>query len=243
MVTRQTIDDLVFSNRSFLIEKQGNQFAPLCFTQIVLPFIRLLFILGTKFRDVVYKEIYQGTIERLEELVQKWRENVVEKNELDSELSFKVMIEELKRLRMMTQRGNRSIEMMNQIRRKKQQEKDAQNTWSSWDTVTIIPPGKVYGHNGTDQRGPRHNNDHYDIQSIRILPTTEEIFSMYEEAIPGNYSFHPNAHWLNDGLIRILGFCVKTCAEVFVTPFRTFPKDWKLVKKSNPEEFEEMMLT
>ena len=40
--------------------------------------------------------------------------------------------------------------------------------------------------------GPRHDNDHIDIQSIRVAPTNEELICTREPFLPGNYFNAPH---------------------------------------------------
>jgi hypothetical protein len=55
IVNDHSIEDCVLSHASFLEDVDGRKYAPLCFTQVCLPFIRLLCLLGNKFTDLIYE--------------------------------------------------------------------------------------------------------------------------------------------------------------------------------------------
>ncbi|KAG2767654.1 hypothetical protein Pcac1_g21236 [Phytophthora cactorum] len=199
IVERYSIEDSVVTHASFLRETKGRKYAPLCFTQVCLPFIRLLYLLGNKFKDFIYEDAYQDTVNYLDALTTEWIENSREnESSLDSALCFKVMREEIKRLHKMIRRGQHSIKTEATLRM--EAERRMVRAWDAsepWDVIEVGIPGDAELVDGTV--GPRHDNDHRDIRDIQLLPTTEECLSREAPLLPGNYPFHENAHWLPPG--------------------------------------------
>ncbi|KAG6957112.1 hypothetical protein JG688_00011105, partial [Phytophthora aleatoria] len=199
IVERHSIEDSVVTHASFLRETECRKYAPLCFTQVCLPFIRLLYLLGNKFKDFIYEDAYQETVNYLDALTTEWIENSREnESSLDSTLCFKVMREEIKRLHKMIRRGQHSIKTEATLRM--EAERRMVRAWDAsepWDVIEVGIPGEAELVDGTV--GPRHDNDHRDIRDIQLLPTTEECLSREAPLLPGNYPFHENAHWLPPG--------------------------------------------
>ncbi|ETM51997.1 hypothetical protein L914_04280 [Phytophthora nicotianae] len=199
IVERHSIEDRALTHASYLREAEGRKYAPLCFTQVCLPFIRLLYLLGNKFKDFIYEDAYQETVNYVDALTTEWMESSQENEpSLDSTLCFKVMREEIKRLHKMVQRGQRGIEAGVALRREAERRMTRRcDEPEPWDVIEVGIPGEAELADGSV--GPRHDNDHRDIRDIRLLPTSEECLSRETPLLPGNYPFHENAHWLPPG--------------------------------------------
>ncbi|KAG6941879.1 hypothetical protein JG687_00019393 [Phytophthora cactorum] len=74
IVEQHSIEDRVVPHADFMTTTAGRRFAPLCFTQVCLPFIRLLYLLGNEFKDLIYESTFQESVNRLETLITKWME-------------------------------------------------------------------------------------------------------------------------------------------------------------------------
>ncbi|ETL45649.1 hypothetical protein L916_04299, partial [Phytophthora nicotianae] len=199
IVERHSIEDRALTHASYLREAVGRKYVPLCFTQVCLPFIRLLYLLGNKFKDFIYEDAYQETVNYVDALTTEWMESSQENEpSLDSTLCFKVMREEIKRLHKMVQRGQRGIEAGVALRREAERRMTRRcDEPEPWDVIEVGIPGEAELADGSV--GPRHDNDHRDIRDIRLLPTSEECLSRETPLLPGNYPFHENAHWLPPG--------------------------------------------
>ncbi|GMF19711.1 unnamed protein product [Phytophthora lilii] len=199
IVERHSIEDQVISHASFLREVDGRKFAPLCFTQVCLPFVRLLYLLGNKFKDFIYEDTYRDTVNYVDELTMEWIDNPqAMDSHLDSNLCFKIIREEVNRLHKMIRRGKRTVEAGATLKRKEQQRFTQEfSSPQPWDVIEVGIPGEAVLQDGSV--GPRHDNDHRDIRDIQLLPTTEECLSREPPLLPGNFPFHKNAHWLPPG--------------------------------------------
>ncbi|KAL3665452.1 hypothetical protein V7S43_009487 [Phytophthora oleae] len=199
IVERHSIEDRVLPHAIFLRETEGRRYAPLCFTQVCLPFIRLLYLLGNKFKDFIYEESFQETVKYVDELTTEWIENCgAREDALDSALCFKTMRDEIKRLHKMIRRGERGVQAGAVLRKEAQQRAHLQ--WDGpepWDVIEVGIPGETVLEDGSV--GPRHDNDQREIRDIQLLPTTEECLSREPPLLPGNFPFHGNAHWLPPG--------------------------------------------
>ncbi|KAF4141380.1 AAA domain [Phytophthora infestans] len=199
IVERHSIEDSVVTHTSFLCEAEGRKHAPLCFTQVCLPIIRLLYLLGNKFKDFIYEDAFRETVSYIDALTTEWIDASQEnESSLDSALCFKVMREEIKRLHKMIRRGERGIEAGVAMRREAERRLTrGYEEPEPWDVIEVGIPGEAELADGTV--GPRHDNDHRDICDIQLLPTTAECLSCEMPLLPGNYPFHENAHWLPPG--------------------------------------------
>ncbi|RLN90337.1 hypothetical protein BBJ28_00013206 [Nothophytophthora sp. Chile5] len=208
IVDRHSVEDRRLSAADFLEDCQGRKFAPLCFTQLCLPFIRLLYLLGNKFQDLVYEDSFKGAVNKVGAMINEWvkDQEVADYDDedadapLDSKLCFKFMKEEIVRLHKMVNRGDRNMEAAAALKKKAQQmarwDPD-QPAPEPWDVVEVGIPEEVVLSDGTV--GPRHDNDHREIRDIQLLPTTEECLTPEPPLLPGNFPFHVNAHWLPPG--------------------------------------------
>ncbi|KAG7387259.1 hypothetical protein PHYPSEUDO_014545 [Phytophthora pseudosyringae] len=201
LVERHSVEDRVLSHSSFLRDTEGRRYAPMCFTQVCLPFIRLLYLLGSKFRDFIYEDAFQETVNYVDTLTAEWIETSrASDSSLDSALCFKTMREEVTRLHKMIRRGERGMEISAALRREA-----PHRDWEGpepWDVVEVGVPGEAVLADGSV--GPRHDNDRRDIRDIQLLPTTEECLSREPPLLPGNFPFHENAHWLPPGPERLV---------------------------------------
>ncbi|KAI9992187.1 hypothetical protein PInf_017572 [Phytophthora infestans] len=199
IVERHSTEDSVVTHTSFLREAEGRKHAPLCFTQVCLPIIRLLYLLGNKFKDFIYEDAFRETVSYIDALTTEWIDASQEnESSLDSALCFKVMREEIKRLHKMIRRGERGIEAGVAMRREAERRLTrGYEEPEPWDVIEVGIPGEAELADGTV--GPRHDNDHRDICDIQLLPTTAECLSCEMPLLPGNYPFHENAHWLPPG--------------------------------------------
>ncbi|CAI5723385.1 unnamed protein product [Peronospora farinosa] len=201
IVDRHSIEDLTMSHESFLQESEGRKFAPLCFTQVCLPIIRLLYLLGKKFKDFIYEDTFQETVLKVDTLTSKWIDECQgEHSVLDSTLCFQTMRDEIKRLYKMLRRGERDIQAGAALRKAGKQIHGPDP--EPWDVLEVGIPGRAVLKDGSV--GPRHDNDRADIADIQLLPTTEECLSREPPLLPGNFPFHNNAHWLPPGPERWL---------------------------------------
>ncbi|KAG6620839.1 NFX1-type zinc finger-containing protein 1 [Phytophthora cinnamomi] len=199
IVERHSIEDRTLSHASFLRDTQGRRYAPLCFTQICLPFIRLLYSLGNKFKDFIYEDAFQETVDYVDALTIEWIDSSRESDSsLDSPLCFKTIREEIKRLHKMIRHGERGMQAGAALRREEQRRLNPdQKAREPWDVIEVGIPGEAILADGSV--GPRHDNDRRDIRDIQLLPTTEECLSSEPPLLPGNFPFHENAHWLPPG--------------------------------------------
>ncbi|GMF27685.1 unnamed protein product [Phytophthora fragariaefolia] len=196
LVERRSIEDRVVSHASFLADAQGRRFAPLSFTQVSLPFIRLLFLLGNKFKEFVYENAFRETVGDVDALTAEWIDGARERDSpLDTAVCFKTIREEVKRLHKMLRRAQRGMQVGAAMRRDR-----VTREWKvpePWDVIEVGVPAEAVLEDGTV--GPRHDNDRRDIRDIQLLPTTEECLSRELPLLPGNFPFHENAHWLPPG--------------------------------------------
>uniref|UniRef100_H3HDJ4 DNA2/NAM7 helicase-like C-terminal domain-containing protein n=1 Tax=Phytophthora ramorum TaxID=164328 RepID=H3HDJ4_PHYRM len=199
IVERHSIEDRMMSHASFLRDTEGRKYAPLCFTQVCLPFIRLLYMLGNKFKDFIYENAFQEAVNYVDVLTTEWMGNTQESDSpLDSALCLKTMREEVKRLHKMIRRGERGVQTGAALRREAQERsKSDRSEPEPWDVIEVGTPGEAVLSDGSV--GRRHDNDHRDVRDIQLLPTTEECLSREPPLLPGNYQFHENAHWLPPG--------------------------------------------
>ncbi|KAL4130028.1 hypothetical protein PRIC2_006034 [Phytophthora ramorum] len=199
IVERHSIEDRMMSHASFLRDTEGRKYAPLCFTQVCLPFIRLLYMLGNKFKDFIYENAFQEAVNYVDVLTTEWMGNTQESDSpLDSALCLKTMREEVKRLHKMIRRGERGVQTGTALRREAQERsKSDRSEPEPWDVIEVGTPGEAVLSDGSV--GRRHDNDHRDVRDIQLLPTTEECLSREPPLLPGNYQFHENAHWLPPG--------------------------------------------
>ncbi|KAI9907263.1 hypothetical protein PsorP6_016116 [Peronosclerospora sorghi] len=197
LVERQDLDDRTFSHAAFLCDAEGRRYAPLCFTQVCLPLLRLVYVLGRKFKDFVYQDTFQGTTDRLEALVRAWREHAPEANAaLDSRLCFQTITEELHRLDKMLRRRDLEVQAgaASDTTKRPRGEPAEPDVWNVLEVgrpaAAVFADGRV---------GPRHDNDHLEIRDIQVLPTTDECLAREPRVLPGNFPFHAKAHWLPPG--------------------------------------------
>ncbi|KAE9245768.1 hypothetical protein PF002_g7081 [Phytophthora fragariae] len=199
IVERHSIEDRTLPHVSFLRDTEGRRYAPLCFTQVCLPFIRLLYLLGSKFKDFIYEDAFKETVDYVDALTIEWIENSqASDSPLDSTLCFKTIREEVQRLHKMIRRGERGVQVGAELRREAQRRLNPDQTAPEpWDVIEVGVPGEAALADG--RVGPRHDNDRRDIRDIQLLPTTEECLSREPPLLPGNFQFHENAHWLPPG--------------------------------------------
>ncbi|CAH0482405.1 unnamed protein product [Peronospora belbahrii] len=222
LVERHCIDDRMVPHATFLCESQGRKFAPLCFTQVCLPIIRLLYLLGNKFKDFIYENAFQETVNEVDDLVSDWINDCQDEDSvLDSKLCFKTIREEIKRLHKMLERGKRSIQAGQLLRRTEQSKHGVED--EPWDVLEVGVPGRDVLTDGSI--GPRHDNDHPEIHDIQILPTTEECLSREPPLLPGNFPFHENAHWLPPGPERWVDTHFRLYREDFCWTIRSSVQD------------------
>lgn len=236
VVYHGNIQDQHLSHERFLQESYGTQFAPLCFTQLVLPFLSLLNLLANKFRDVAYEELFRRTVYKVEELVNEWCESH-DRDDLDSSLCFQLMQKAVDHLLIMSDRSATAMkagQAMAAYRASNLRGADAVDpVEQQWNLVAVVPPGEALLDDRS--RGPRHDNDKMEICEISILPTTGEVFSRHDPALPGNFSFLEGAHWLPPGperwidthfrlfredMCQILRDCLQDLAARFVNVSR-----------------------
>ncbi|TDH71223.1 hypothetical protein CCR75_009130 [Bremia lactucae] len=118
---------------------------------------------------------------------------------LDSALCFKIIKEEIQRLHQMIRHGERGIQTgLAQQREAQRHFADGwRNKLDPWDMIQVGIPEEAEFEDGSV--GPRHDNDHRNICDIQLLPTTEECLTHEPPLLPGNSTFHVNAHWLPPG--------------------------------------------
>ncbi|CAH0486771.1 unnamed protein product [Peronospora farinosa] len=222
IVDRHSIEDLTMSHESFLQESEGRKFAPLCFTQVCLPIIRLLYLLGKKFKDFIYEDTFQETVLKVDTLTSKWIDECQgEHSVLDSTLCFQTMRDEIKRLYKMLRRGERDIQAGAALRKAGKQIHGPDP--EPWDVLEVGIPGRTVLKDGSV--GPRHDNDRADIADIQLLPTTEECLSREPPLLPGNFPFHNNAHWLPPGPERWVDTHFRLYREDFCWTIRSSLQD------------------
>uniref|UniRef100_M4BLR6 Uncharacterized protein n=1 Tax=Hyaloperonospora arabidopsidis (strain Emoy2) TaxID=559515 RepID=M4BLR6_HYAAE len=222
MVERHSIDDYAISHETFLQESDGQRYAPLCFTQVCLPLIRLLYLLGSKFNDFIYEDAFQETVKSVDALTTTWKANTQGGDSaLDSRLCFKVMTGEVTRLHKMIRRGER--DMHTGATRMETERKVYGPGLGPWDVVDVGMPEEAVLTDGSV--GPRHDNDHRDIRDIQLLPTTEECLSRERPLLPGNFPFHENAHWLPPGPERWIDTHFRLYREDFCGTIRSSLQD------------------
>ncbi|EGZ19855.1 hypothetical protein PHYSODRAFT_298238 [Phytophthora sojae] len=226
IVERHSIEDRTLSHSSFLLESQGRRYAPLCFTQLCLPFIRLLYLLGSKFNDFIYEDGFQETVNYLDALIKKWVDDSEENDDssLDSALCFKMIKEEITRLHKMIRRGDHAMQTGAALENELTEGSDSSLPTSEvWNTLTVSVPEE--GTLADGSVGPRHDNDHRDISKIQLLPTTEECSSREPPPLPGNFPFHVNAHWLLPGPDRWVDTHFRLYREDFCSAIRLCVQD------------------
>ncbi|CAI5718792.1 unnamed protein product [Peronospora effusa] len=222
IVDRHSIEDLTMSHESFLQESEGRKFAPLCFTQVCLPLIRLLYLLGKKFKDFIYEDTFQETVLKVDTLTSKWIDECQgEHSVLDSTLCFQTMRDEIKRLYKMLRRGERDMQAGAALRKAGKQTHGPDP--EPWDVLEVGIPGRTVLKDGSV--GPRHDNDRADIADIQLLPTTEECLSREPPLLPGNFPFHNNAHWLPPGPERWVDTHFRLYREDFCWTIRSSLQD------------------
>jgi hypothetical protein len=199
LVERHSVEDRAVSHASFLVDTAGRRYAPLCFAQVCLPCIRLLYLLGSKFSDVIYEDSFQEAVNRVAALSTKWTsEPQGGDSPLDSALCYKMMQEEIARLQKMIRRGEESLEVGTTKKGDTQRLSLSSRPMAEpWDVMEVGAPGKGTLPDGSV--GPRHDNDRSRISDIQLLPTTAECLSGVAPLVPGNFPFHKNAHWLAPG--------------------------------------------
>lgn len=199
-VDRGNFEDRLLKHERFLDKQDGTWFAPLRFSQLVFPFVTMLDVLATKFREVAFEPLFQRTVNKTRELVLQWRDEHGE-DELDSALCYALVADSFKRLDLMINRSSRSMRVGNALQASQNRARQATDTVNpveqQWNLVPVVPPGQQQLRDRT--LGQRHDNDFEEVSKIRILPTSDEIFSPYEPALPGNFTFLEGAHWLPPG--------------------------------------------
>lgn len=216
IVERRSVEDRTLSHASFLRDTQGRKYAPLCFTQVCLPFVRLLYLLGNKFKDFIYENAFQETVNYMDALTIEWIDSSqASDSPLDSELCFKTMTEEIKRLHKMIRRGERGMQAGAALRREAQRRVNPDQTAPEpWDVIEVGVPGEAVLADGSV--GPRHDNDRRDIRDIQLLPTTEECLSREPPLLPGNFPStrtHTGCHRVRSaGWIRTSDCIERICA-------------------------------
>ncbi|TMW58314.1 hypothetical protein Poli38472_011902 [Pythium oligandrum] len=200
VVYHGNIEDIHLSHERFLQDSFGTQFAPLCFSQLVLPFLILLELLANKFREVAYDELFPRTVKKVGELVLEWIVDH-EPDDLDSAHCFQLIQKAIDRLLAISTRS--AVAMRAGQAMAARQQRNAQGVHAvdpveqQWNLMPVVPPGEALMDNGAF--GPRHDNDKMEIKEISILPTTSEVFSPHTPALPGNFAFLDGAHWLPPG--------------------------------------------
>lgn len=200
VVDHGNIEDLWLSHERFLEENSGTWFAPLCFTQIVLPLLTLANTIAAKFPKILFEPSFRRSVNKIDELVDEWFSKHPTDN-LDTVMACGMMQDLLERLNSMIDHSARSVARgkIIQANRAEIHSNSAlvDPVKQQWNIVPAIAPGAQQRKDGTV--GRRHDNDHVSIKDIRILPTTQEILSPYDPALPGNFTFLEGAHWLPPG--------------------------------------------
>ena len=201
-------------------------------TQMILPFVKLLLVICTRIQVANYSDQLQHGIEVLVELLEVWRRRLLDKTlypseyqDLEKEFSINcsaILLDRLSRVAGSAKSRVRLQDILGHATRSKRfissTDDKSELTPSVWTRATpVVPPGTFDGQTLV----PRHDNDHFDIKDIRIIPTMEEILCVCAPALPGNYLYAESAHWLPSGPDRLLDTHFRLLREDMLASIRS----------------------
>ncbi len=180
---------------------------PVTFVQVLLPLVRMLYELGSRFRAAAYSEDFFHVIEGLEKLVTSVSalltagglRNLVP----DTPFGMEVVGRELGRVVDMVNHHRRHLGLSEILRAERaaavqREYLQANHPWSFAKTTPLLPP---------DPPG----REAVDILDISTVPYAH---------LPGNYQDYPPAHWLPLGPERLLDTHFRLLREDLVGPIR-----------------------
>ncbi|KAJ3237919.1 hypothetical protein HDU81_008671 [Chytriomyces hyalinus] len=185
---------------------------PMSFVQVALPLIRCLQEVVSIFADVAYETAVSSAVGRIGKQLSS---NAFKGTE--SQYAVKVAIHEYQRLFSIVNKARRELQLgdlvsaFDAMKLSKQLKASAAgHPWSFMEQ--LVPAGSV---------PVAHSNDHFQISQIAIIPTMDEIKSLRQPSLPGNYQSVQQAHWLLPGSDRLLDTHFRLLREDLVRPVRS----------------------
>jgi hypothetical protein len=185
---------------------------PITFTQVLLPFIQLMYELGTRSQTFILNKTFTDTVTSFDKVVEKFYEGLRTKtlsSTIEGEFCAEVVQEEMNRLVSITHRAMKIIEPPRKIEARKSKTSSV-HPWGFAKFKPLKAPGNP----------PKHRNDCFHIKDIGIVPSFDEILSGEDPELPGNYQDVPEAHWLEPGPLRLLDTHFRLLREDFARPVR-----------------------
>jgi hypothetical protein len=178
-------------------------------TQIVLPFLELLRIFLIRFKEPKFLDSLGKQIESIGNLLKKWQKlqtegKIYQLQALnDAETSYCVNAALKTYLELCKITGMAYLN-------------------STKNLNLPLKPSKNFKLVGSDVRAPNgtnHDNDHFNISQIQIVPTFAELFSKNQNTLPGNHQFEEGCHWLPPGPERLYDTHFRLLREDMVRSF------------------------
>ncbi|KAJ3374512.1 hypothetical protein GGF31_007290 [Allomyces arbusculus] len=173
---------------------------PLSFTQLLAPLIKCLEILFRRSPMVTHTTTVVQGIAKLDHLISQCTDLVAAGSlpTLDTPEAMTTLATMLTRTKRHMQ-ATQSLEERMATKRREEQELRRRPRPENEDELIWID-NKVAAPKGKGQ----HDNDKADFRALSIVPTMGEILATAKPVLPGNWAWHPHAHWLPAGPDRLL---------------------------------------
>ncbi|KAJ3072937.1 hypothetical protein HDU98_002582 [Podochytrium sp. JEL0797] len=189
---------------------------PLSFVQIILPLVRCLYALLQFFPTLAYEPWVAETVDRLGPQLLQVQHNVTPAS-IDNGYACRISSKELDPLLSIVNKARKELHLgildsaFEQSIAAKQSKANRGHPWNSVGNIPLLPAGTA---------PTAHSNDHLDIKNISVIPTQDEITSLRQPALPGNFQTTQQAHWLAPGPERLLDTHFRLLREDLVRPVR-----------------------
>ena len=186
---------LILLDQGFPVASEEDEFPVVTISQLVLPFLELCFQLACRFEDVRFHDGLCTCLSSWPDIFEIWSLSL---SPMESSFSIKLATKSWSRVAKIVGVAQGLLQRGEEQSRAIEVSEIGKLATRDWQGPRVDPPG------GFEWRPERHDNDKCDIVQIRIIPTMREICCLESPALPGNFLYEENAHWLPSGPQRLL---------------------------------------
>ncbi|KAJ3374571.1 hypothetical protein GGF31_007349 [Allomyces arbusculus] len=179
-------------------------FVPVSLAQVFAPLVQVLDTTFKRFPSVTMRPLVQQACKAMDGLLNDWAARVNAKTLATVESPFAVEVVMGRWRRAQRNLHTEQPSLADMLESRRQQVIAHERTRAARGTTAESAGGDEWPDDQLRAPSGAHDNDPAVYTKVAIIPTMQEIMSPEVPTLPGNLQWHPYAHWLDPGALRLL---------------------------------------